>query len=110
MSEKQSSQAPVKQRRIGTFTMGAAMILTGVALVCWMMGWLNEETFFVLCRFSPLLLVGAGLEMCIYGAAGDKVQFRYDFVSVIFCGILLFLTLGLSTLAMLASHYPTLLY
>ncbi len=90
------------QRRVGTFTMGLAMVAAGVLLLCWLMGWIDRQTFFDLCRFAPLLLVSTGLELCVWGAAGDKVQLKYDFASILLCGLLLCFTLGLCIVAVFA--------
>ncbi len=95
---------PVAQRRVGTVTMGLAMIAAGVVLLCWLFGWIDLNMLIDLCRFAPLLLVGTGIELCVWGAAGNQVRLKYDFLSVIFCGLLLCLCLGLCTLAILADH------
>ena len=99
MTQRNEQENARPMRRVGTLTMGVAMIAVGAALLCWLFGWLNDQQFFQLCRLSPLLLVGVGVELCVFGAAGDRVQLRYDIVSVIFCGLLLCCSLGLSMLA-----------
>lgn len=101
---KSREPAAPAEKRVGTFTMGLAMIVCGIGLIIWMCGGMDDHTFLSLCRFSPLLMVGVGVEMCVFGAAGDRVHLKYDFISLIFCGILMCLTLGLSTLAVLAVH------
>ena len=94
----------VPQRRVGTVTMGVTMIAAGVVLLCWLMGWMQLDTLVNLCRFAPLLLVGTGIELCIWGAAGEKVHLKYDFLSVVFCGMLLCLCMGMTALAVLAQN------
>ena len=96
--------ATIPQRRVGTVTMGVAMIVAGVVLLCWLMGWMQLDTLVSLCRFAPLLLVGTGIELCVWGAAGEKVHLKYDFLSVIFCGMLLCLCIGMTALAVLAEQ------
>ncbi len=100
----QSGVAQVPQRRVGTVTMGLAMITAGVVLLCWLMEWIDLQMLVNVCRFAPLLLVGTGIELCIWGVAGEKVRLKYDFLSVIFCGLLLCLSLGMCTLAVLANN------
>lgn len=95
-------QTAAPQRRVGTVTMGFSMIAAGVILLCWLFEWIDNRTLLWLCRLAPLMLVGIGAELCIWGAAGEKVRLKYDFLSLIFCGLLLCLCLGMCTLAILA--------
>ena len=94
--------AGVPQRRVGTVTMGVTMIVAGVGMLCRLMGWIQPETLLNLCRFAPLLLVGTGIELCIFGAAGEKVRLKYDFLSLIYCSMLLCLCIGMTALVLLA--------
>ena len=96
-----NTAAGAPQRRVGTVTMGVTMIVAGVGLLCRLMGWIQPETLLNLCRFAPLLLVGTGIELCILGTAGEKVRLKYDFLSLIYCSMLLCLCIGMTALVLL---------
>lgn len=101
MKNENTVGAAVPQRRVGTLTMGVSMVAAGVILLCWLFEWIDLDALLWLCRLAPLMLVGVGIELCIWGTAGEKVRLKYDFLSLLFCGVLLCLCLGMSTLAIL---------
>ncbi len=103
-NETMTREIKPQPRRVGTVTMGVTMVAAGVVLLCWLFEWIDRDALLWLCRLAPLMLVGLGVELCICGAMGTRVRLKYDFLSVIFCGLMLCLCIGLCLLAALAKQ------
>lgn len=82
-------------RRVGTLTMGLALILAGAA-ICVFQFWHNEELLLLFCRLSPLLLVALGAEVLVSSAMAKGARLKYDFLSMFVCFFLLVGTLAAS--------------
>ena len=77
---------PPKVRRVGTFTMGLALVITGVAC---MLSLLRPSTdLALLLRLSPLLLVALGIEV-LAASFSKNTRLKYDLLSVFMCLILM---------------------
>lgn len=92
-------------RRVGTFTMGITMILVGLLIVCSLFGWgVQLEWVF---RLAPLILVALGVEVLV-GAFSKNTRLKYDFLSIIVCGILTLAALGFSAMPFVLQYFgPT---
>ncbi len=84
---------PQRVRRVGTATMGAALILVGLA-ICVGLFWPRTD-FTLLLKLSPLVLVALGVEVLVASAKKD-VRLKYDFLSMIVCFLLIAASLGAS--------------
>lgn len=99
--ESPAPEAP-RVRRVGTFTMGITMILVGLLIVCSMFGWgMQLEWVF---RLAPLILVALGVEVLI-GAFSQGTKLKYDFLSIIVCGILTLAALGFSAVPFVLQYF-----
>ncbi|MEG1760784.1 MAG: hypothetical protein RR251_02665 [Hydrogenoanaerobacterium sp.] len=77
-----------KSRRVGTFTMGLALIVTGIAaLISLIMP--NNFDFLWFARLSPLILVFLGVEILLSNFLGHGIKLKYDFLSGFVCFILI---------------------
>lgn len=96
---------PPRVRRVGTFTMGITMILVGLLIVCSLFGWgVQVEWVF---RLAPLILVALGAEVLI-GAFSQGTKLKYDFLSIIVCGLLTMAALGFSAVPFVLEYFgPT---
>ena len=77
---------PAKERqprRVGTLTMGAALVAFGSALLAGQI-WGFEITLTML-RWSPLVLVLLGLEVLLTACFSQGAKLRYDFLSTLVC-------------------------
>lgn len=85
-------QKPV--HRVGTLTMGAALIFTGLCITLGMI----DPTFTMLTvlKFSPLVLVMLGVEICISSLAVKNKKLKYDGLSMFYCFLLIAASLGAS--------------
>lgn len=98
---KAAPEAP-RVRRVGTFTMGVTMILVGLLIVCSLFGWgIPLEWVF---RFSPLILVALGVEVLV-GAFSKGAKLKYDFLSIVVCGLLTLAALAFSAVPFVLQYF-----
>ena len=73
-----------RQRRVGTFTLGVVLVVSGVLMLASMFRpQLNWEWAL---KCSPLILIGLGAETLIAAKGGGKV--KYDWVGMVLCFVL----------------------
>lgn len=87
-------QAPRRVRRVGTLTMGVALILTGVAIGVSLI-WPSFDLTLIF-RLCPLILVVLGCEVLVSSFAKGDVKLKYDFLSMLVCFVLIVASLGVS--------------
>lgn len=97
-----SAQKP-RTRRVGTFTMGVTLILTGAALCAGLI--LPGFDLLTLARLAPLVLVALGCEILWWSAHQSSVRIKYDLLSVFVCLVLLAVSVGLALLPSLWRYY-----
>lgn len=77
---------PASVRRVGTLTLGVALIIVGLSLCAYMI-WPSFNIILVM-KFVPVLLVILGLELLYYNAKYKAERVRYDFMSTFLCAII----------------------
>lgn len=94
--------APEKPRRVGTFTLGVVLILSGAAMLLCMFFPKLDLTF--LLKLSPLILVSLGVETLL--AARRDGVIRYDWVGMVLCFLLVSCALVLFVIAWCLLYCP----
>lgn len=84
-----------RQRRVGTFTLGVVLVVSG-GLMLVSMFWPRLDLRWAL-KCSPLILIGLGAETLLATRGGGKV--RYDWVGMVLCFVLVCAALCLYGLA-----------
>ncbi len=104
MPEQKSQAKPVHRvRRVGTFTMGFALIITG-AVLC--IGLFNPKfDFITLFKLSPLILVALGIEILVAFTVGKGERFKYDFLSMFVCFCLIVASAGASCMPFFIDNF-----
>ena len=87
-------QPPRKVRRVGTLTMGVALILTGAAIGISLVWPAFDLT--LIFRLCPLILVVLGCEVLVSSFIKGDVKLKYDFLSMLVCFVLIVASLGVS--------------
>ena len=87
-----------RSRRVGTFTMGLTLIASGTLFLLSL--FFPQINIFSVLRFFPLVLIMLGAEILVYNAKYKTDAFRYDFVSVFLCLLLV----GASAVTTVASQ------
>ena len=89
------SEQVVKQRRVGTFTLGVVLVVTGVLMLISMF-WPETDLTWAL-KGSPAILIALGIETLLASKDGGKV--KYDWAGMILCFLLVCAALCLSAVA-----------
>ncbi|MGE6259853.1 LiaF transmembrane domain-containing protein [Heyndrickxia sporothermodurans] len=86
----------MKSWRVGTFSMGISLIFLGVFLVLTQLFHWNAAT--VMVSWWPVLLIVLGIEilLSLYFSKQEKPMLKYDFLSIIFVGIIGAVGIGLT--------------
>lgn len=82
-----AAEAPVKTRRVGTITMGIALVVLGVVLVLGI--FVPQVDYIFLAQLAPIVLVVLGAEILIAHIRHRDEKLRYDFLSIIICILLI---------------------
>lgn len=90
-------------RRVGTLTMGIALILTGCAIAVSLI-WPSFDLSIVF-RLCPLLLISLGCEVLVSSFAKGSVRLKYDLVSMFLCTVLIILSLCLSMVPLAVRYF-----
>ena len=83
-------------RRVGTLTMGLALVVVGAAL-CVGLFFPNVD-FLLLFKLSPLVLVALGCEVIFAASTAKGMRLKYDFLSMFVCFLLIVTALGAACL------------
>ena len=90
-------------RRVGTITMGIALILTGVLLCITL--FVPTLDIIGLFRFAPLLLVLLGVEILVAYARMGSGTIKYDVLSMLLCALLILCATGATCVAAASLYY-----
>ena len=90
-----SEQMPRPCRRVGTFTFGLVLVVSGLAMLVSM--FFPDLKFTWLLQLSPLALLSLGVETLLAARGGGRV--KYDWVGMVLCCLIVVTALGLFTAA-----------
>ena len=76
-----SEQMPRPCRRVGTFTFGLVLVVSGLAMLVSM--FFPDLKFTWLLQLSPLALISLGVETLLAARGGGRV--KYDWVGMVLC-------------------------
>lgn len=96
-------QERLKVRRVGFFTLGIALILTGGCIAASMI--LPDFPLFTVAKLAPLVLVALGVEVLWANARKGDAQLKYDLLSMFVCFVLICASMGAATLPILLRYY-----
>lgn len=96
-------EAAPKIRRVGTLSMGLALILAGLTLsaFCLFPNWDLSMIF----KLSPLILVFFGSEMIYAHAVGKHNKLKYDIFSMLVCCFLILAACGAAAASVVLQYY-----
>ena len=100
--ETNDRTVPEKQRRVGTFTLGVVLVVSGILMLVSMF-WPHLDWAWVL-KCSPLILIGLGVETLLAAKGGGKV--KYDWVGMVLCFVLVCASLCLYAMAWWMLYHP----
>ena len=79
--------APVKERRVGRFTLGITLIASGLVLLATMF-WPGFDLFTAV-KFAPVILILIGVEILVSVFTAKGCRLKYDFFSRFVCFLLI---------------------
>lgn len=85
--EKRLAQKQEPVRRVGTFTLGVALVLTGLLIAASFV--VPGFDFIAAAKLAPLMLVALGLEVLWANARKGQARLKYDFLSGFVCLVLI---------------------
>lgn len=91
----------VKQRRVGTFTLGIALIMIGIMVPLSM---IYQERAMLIFRFAPAILIILGVEVLYYAIRYKESKLRYDGLSIFLVIMMTVITLIASTVTPFVSN------
>ncbi|QNL44751.1 hypothetical protein H8790_01470 [Oscillibacter hominis] len=102
-----NESAPVQEkepgvRRVGTFTMGLVLVVSGVFMLISM--FFPELDLRWVLQAAPLALVSLGVETLL--ASRRRCRIKYDWVGMLLCVLIVCTALALYTAAWCFVHYP----
>ena len=89
-------------RRVGTFTFGMVLVVSGLAMLVSM--FFPQLEFTWLLQLSPLALIGLGVETLLAARGGGRV--KYDWVGMVLCCLIVCAALVLFAAAWWLVHCP----
>ena len=82
--EQTPESRPARDRRVGTFTFGAVLVICGALMLVSMFFPSLDLTLAL--QLSPLILVCLGVEVLLASRSGGKI--RYDWVGMLLCTLI----------------------
>lgn len=95
-----SSEPPI--RRVGTFTFGLVLIISGAVMLVSM--FVPSLDFTLAFQLSPLMLVSLGVETLLASRRGGRVQ--YDWVGMVLCCVIVCTALVLYAMTWYLVYHP----
>ena len=87
----------IKYRRVGTITMGVSLILTGIIVICALFK--KDFDIMLAVKCVPVVLIALGVEILVQYFCAKSGKIKYDFLSVLVCGVLIFGSLGFAAVS-----------
>ena len=100
--ETNERTVPERQRRVGTFTLGFVLVISG-GLMLVSMFWPQLDWEWAL-KGSPIILISLGVETLLAAKGGGKV--KYDWVGMVLCFVLVCAALCLYAMAWWMLYHP----
>lgn len=91
-----------RERRVGTFTLGVTLVVTGVAMMVSL--FFPHLNFELLLKLSPSILIFLGIEVLLSARKGGHI--KYDWLGMLLCFFFVCGALFLFSLAWMFLHYP----
>ena len=89
-------------RRVGTFTFGMVLVVSGLAMLVSM--FFPQLEFTWLLQLSPLALISLGVETLLAARGSERV--KYDWVGMLLCFLIVCASLVLFAAAWWLAHCP----
>lgn len=93
----------MKQRRVGTVTLGAILVLYGIVFL--LHSFIEGMPYYLIFRLWPIIFVALGIEVLISSIRFKEQEFKYDFAAIIIICILIVFAMGMAGLDWMYVHH-----
>ena len=100
--ERTAEKRPVRERRVGTFTFGAVLVVCGALMLVSL--FFPDWDLTLAAKLSPLALISLGAEVLLSARSDGKL--RYDWAGMLLCLVLVSAALVFYGLAWCLVHRP----
>lgn len=94
----------MRQRRIGTITLGVSLVLFGILFMIRIFGGILNYT--LIFHLWPLILVALGMEILYYNCLAPKKAGTYDFAAIIILIMIVFFAMCMAGFDMVLTNMP----
>ncbi len=94
----------MRQRRIGTITLGVSLVLFGILFMIRIFGGILNYT--LIFHLWPLILVALGMEILYYNCLVPEKAGTYDFVAIIILIMIVFFAMCMAGFDMVLTNMP----
>lgn len=94
----------MKQRRVGTFTLGITLVAFGVLFLVHM--FVPAVSYYFIYSCWPVIIMLLGVEILYYAVRYKNESFKYDFAAVIIIIMLVIFAMGMAGVDWLYTNCP----
>lgn len=92
----------MKQRRVGTITLGGVLILYGVFFL--LHSFIEGISYYLIFKMWPVIFLVLGIEVLFAAVRYKDDSFRYDFAAIFIICILIVFAMGMAGMDWLYTH------
>lgn len=92
----------MKQRRVGTVTLGAILVLYGVVFL--LHSFIEGLSYYLIFQLWPVIFLVLGIEVLAASIRFKEQEFKYDFAAIIIICILIVFAMGMAGLDWMYAH------
>lgn len=94
----------MRERRVGTFTLGIVLVLFGVLYLVHM--FFAGLKYYFIFQLWPVIFIILGGEILFYALQRENVKYKYDFAAIVVIMILIIFTMCMAMMDWLYIHFP----
>lgn len=95
----------MRQRRVGTLTLGSILILYGVLFL--LQAFVGKISYYFIFKLWPIIFIALGIEVIFSSIRWKEHEFKYDFAAIIIICVLAVFAMGMATADWIYTHeYP----
>lgn len=92
----------MKQRRVGTVTLGGILVLYGVAFL--LHTFIEGISYYLIFKLWPAIFLVLGIEVLFSAIRWKNQEFKYDFAAIFIVCILVMFAMGMAGLDWMYAH------
>lgn len=92
----------MRQRRVGTITLGGILILYGIAFL--LHTFIEGVSYYLIFKLWPVIFLVLGIEVLFASIRWKGQEFKYDFAAILIVCILVVFAMGMAGLDWIYTH------